>query len=149
MTSHPTIVVHYLGSLDGAPRYASALASGADLQANISEAWILKPQERKLIPTGISLDIPAGYEAQVRSRSGLALHHGVVVLNSPGTIDADYRGEIGVILYNTSEHPFTIEVGMRIAQLVFAPIVVGTFVRLDGLDATVRASSGFGASGLG
>lgn len=132
----------------GVPKYQSTSASGSDLMANIDNPVILQPMRTIIIPTGISLAIPAGYEGQIRSRSGLAAKNQVVVLNSPGTIDADYRGEIKVILINLSTQPFTIEPSMRIAQLVFAPVIQAKFDPVDNLDQTVRADKGFGSTGV-
>lgn len=130
------------------PRYESALAAGIDLPACIDEPVTLAPGERRLIPTGLKLAIPAGYEGQVRPRSGLALKHGITVLNSPGTIDADYRGELGVILINLGEKHFEIERGMRIAQLVFARVEQAELVPVATLDDTERGAGGFGHSGV-
>lgn len=130
------------------PRYESALAAGIDLPACIDEPVTLAPGERRLIPTGLKLAIPAGYEGQVRPRSGLALKHGITVLNSPGTIDADYRGELGVILINLGEKHFEIERGMRIAQLVFARVEQAELVPVSTLDETERGAGGFGHSGV-
>lgn len=130
------------------PKYESALAAGIDLPACIDEPLTLAPGERKLIPTGLKLAIPAGYEGQVRSRSGLALKHGLTVLNSPGTIDADYRGELGVILINLGDKHFEIERGMRIAQLVFARVEQAELVPVAALSDTERGAGGFGHSGV-
>lgn len=132
---------------DLVPLYASDLAAGADLKANIPETVILQPGEAKLIPTGLRFEIPAGYEIQVRPRSGLALKHGVTVLNTPGTIDADYRGEVGVILINHSNKAFAIEPRMRIAQLVLAEVVQASFIRREELSTTRRGEGGFGHTG--
>lgn len=129
------------------PIYASELAAGADVKACITDAIILEPRKRVLVPTGLKLAIPAGYEIQVRPRSGLALKHGIAVLNSPGTIDADYRGELGVILINHGEQAFEIVRGMRIAQIVVAPVVRGHFVVKEALVATSRGEGGFGHTG--
>jgi dUTP pyrophosphatase len=130
------------------PRYASDGAAGADLRAAIPGPVAIPPHERASIPTGVRLAIPAGYEGQVRPRSGLAIRHGVTVLNAPGTIDADYRGEIRVLLINTSNETYTIEDGDRIAQLVIAPVVRGRFVRSDTeLGESVRGEGGFGSTG--
>ena len=130
------------------PRYESAQAAGLDLPACIEEPLVLHPGERKLIPTGLRLAIPAGCEGQVRPRSGLALKHGLTVLNSPGTIDADYRGELAVILINLGDEPFTVTRGMRIAQLVFAEVRQAELVIVDKLVPTERGEGGFGHSGL-
>jgi dUTP pyrophosphatase len=132
---------------DDLPTYASAEAAGADLKADIPEPIILAPGERALIPTGIRVAIPVGYEIQVRPRSGLALKHGVTVLNAPGTIDADYRGEIGVILINLGKETFTVTSGMRIAQAVVAKVIIGKFLRFEELAETVRGEKGFGHTG--
>jgi dUTP pyrophosphatase len=133
------------------PGYASAGAAGLDLRAAVSDGdpLTLAPGARALVPTGVAIALPEGYEAQVRPRSGLALKHGVTCLNAPGTIDADYRGEIGVILINHGGEPFTVRRGDRIAQLVVAPVVQATLSLVDDLDGTVRGSRGFGSSGTG
>lgn len=130
------------------PSYESAQAAGLDLPACIDEPITLAPGERRLIPTGLKMAIPAGFEAQVRPRSGLALKHGLTVLNSPGTVDADYRGEVGVILINLGDEPFVIERGMRIAQMVFARVEQAEFLQVQVLDDTERGSGGFGHSGV-
>ncbi len=130
------------------PRYESALAAGIDLAACIDEPITLAPGERRLIPTGLKMAIPAGYEGQVRPRSGLALKHGITVLNSPGTVDADYRGEIGVILINLGDRHFEIERGMRIAQMVFARTEQAELLPVVTLSATERGDGGFGHSGV-
>lgn len=129
------------------PHFASELAAGADLRAAVDEDVVLHPGERALIPTGFCMALPAGYEAQVRPRSGLALKHGITVLNSPGTVDADYRGEVGVILVNHGEHDFHIGRGDRIAQMVIAALAPARFVEVSELDDTERGSGGFGSSG--
>ncbi len=131
------------------PKYESELAAGCDLLAAIpsGETLTLGPGERALVPCGIALALPAGYEAQVRPRSGLALRHGVTVLNAPGTIDADYRGEIGAILINHGTTPFAIERGLRMAQLVLAPVTRAHWLPVDDLDATERGTGGFGSTG--
>lgn len=130
------------------PQYATELSSGMDLYACVDVPVKIKPFQRALIPTGISIELPPGYEAQVRPRSGLALKHGITVLNTPGTIDADYRGEIGVILINLGSQDFTVERGMRIAQLVISPIVRAEIVEVKELQETVRGNSGFGSTGI-
>lgn len=130
------------------PEYATPLSAGMDLRANIGEDIVLKPMERRLIPTGLHIALPEGYEAQVRPRSGLALKHGITVLNSPGTIDADYRGEICVLLINLSDKDFTITDGERIAQMVIARHEQGEFVIMDELDATLRGEGGYGHTGV-
>lgn len=130
------------------PAYASAGASGADVRAHLKQEVVLLPGHTLLVPTGLKLAIPEGYEIQVRPRSGLALKHGVTVLNTPGTIDADYRGELGVILINHGREPFTIVPGMRIAQLVASPVVQAQFVLSDNLAVTERSAGGFGHTGV-
>jgi len=129
------------------PHYASEHAAGMDLRAAVETELILAPGERALIPTGLAIALPEGFEAQVRPRSGLALKHGVTVLNSPGTIDADYRGEVGVILINHGQHPFPIQRGERIAQMVIAPVSRIGWQPVDTLDETARGAGGFGSSG--
>ena len=129
------------------PRYMTAAAAGMDLHAALAEPVLLAPGERTLVPTGLAMAIPEGYEAQVRPRSGLAWRHGVTLVNSPGTIDADYRGEIGVILINHGHDTVTIQPGERIAQLVFAPVVRVDLVEVAELSETARSSGGFGHTG--
>lgn len=129
------------------PQYATPQSAGMDLRADITEAVTLKPLERHLFPTGLRISLPEGYEAQVRPRSGLALKHGITVLNTPGTIDADYRGEIGVVLVNVSNEPFTIEPGERIAQMVIAKHEQADFVIVEELDETERGEGGYGHTG--
>ncbi len=129
------------------PKYESAQAAGMDLRTSIDEPVTLQPLERKLFPTGLFLELPAGYEAQVRPRSGLAMKHGITVLNTPGTIDADYRGEVGVILVNLSGEAFTIEPGERIAQMVIARHEQHEVVEVTELSQTERGAGGFGHSG--
>lgn len=129
------------------PEYATALSAGMDLRANIDGPVVLKPMERRLIPTGLFISLPQGYEAQVRPRSGLAIKKGITVLNSPGTIDADYRGEIGVILINLSCEDFVIEDGERIAQMVVARHEYIDWNAVESLDETERGAGGFGHSG--
>jgi len=129
------------------PQYASEEAAGADLRAAIDESIQVHPGERALIPTSVKVAIPRGYEIQIRPRSGLALKYGITVLNSPGTIDSDYRGVICVVLINHGEETFTIEPKMRIAQLVVAPVVQARFVITDSLATTTRGEGGFGHSG--
>ena len=129
------------------PQYATPQSAGMDLRANIDESVTLQPLERHLFPTGLRISLPEGYEAQVRPRSGLALKHGITVLNSPGTIDADYRGEVGVVLANVSNEPFTVEPGERIAQMVIARHEQAEFVVVEELDATERGEGGYGHSG--
>jgi dUTP pyrophosphatase len=129
------------------PSYATALAAGMDLYAAIDADFVLKPSERRIVPTGYAIALPAGYEAQVRPRSGLAAKNGITVLNSPGTIDADYRGEIGVILVNLGSEPFTISRGMRIAQMVIAPFATALWGEVKALPETTRGAGGFGSTG--
>lgn len=129
------------------PTYASEKAAGADIRAAILEDISLNPGESRLIPTGIFLEIPTGYEVQIRPRSGLALKHGVTIVNSPGTIDADYRGEVGVILINHGKAPFLITPKMRIAQMVLAPVFQAVFRQKEELTSTARGALGFGHSG--
>lgn len=130
------------------PAYATELSAGMDLRANIDESITLNPMERRIIPTGLYMALPQGYEAQVRPRSGLAFKHGITVLNSPGTIDADYRGEIGVLLVNLSNEPFVITEGERIAQMVIARHEQGQFEVVDELDQTERGEGGYGHTGV-
>lgn len=148
---HPRVPVLRLPHGEGLPlpSYQSAGAAGADLYAAIAsgETVTLQPGQHRLIPTGISLELSMNYEAQLRPRSGIALKHGVTVLNSPGTIDSDYRGEIGVILINLGAQPFDIVRGARIAQLVIAPVSRVTFIDTQALSHTARAAGGFGSSG--
>ena len=129
------------------PQYATSASAGVDLKAAIKEAITLAPLERSLVPTGLKIALPKGYEAQVRPRSGLAAKHGITVLNSPGTIDADYRGEIGVILVNLSQTPFTIHPGERIAQLVMAQFEQIQWEETQELSKTDRGTGGFGSTG--
>lgn len=129
------------------PQYATSASAGMDLRANLTESVTLAPMERRLIPTGLFIELPEGYEAQVRPRSGLALKHGVTVLNSPGTIDSDYRGEIGIILINLSQTPFEICDGERIAQLVIAAHEQAEWVEVDELNESNRGAGGFGHTG--
>ena len=130
------------------PRYATPLSAGVDLRANLDAPITLPPMGRCLVPTGLRIALPAGYEAQVRPRSGLALKHGITLLNTPGTIDADYRGEIGVIMANLSAEPFTIADGYRIAQLVVARHETAEWEPVETLDDTERGEGGFGHSGV-
>lgn len=131
-----------------APIYASAEAAGADVRAHLSEEIILNPGQTVLVPTGLKFGIPQGYEIQVRPRSGLAFKNGITVLNTPGTIDSDYRGELKVLLINHSQTPFTITQGMRIAQIVIAPVYRAEFVIQEVLEATARGEGGFGHTGI-
>lgn len=130
------------------PAYATPQSAGMDLRANIDEPITLHPMERRLIPTGLHIALPAGFEAQVRPRSGLALKHGITVLNTPGTIDADYRGEVMVLLVNFSTEDFVINDGERIAQMVIARHEQGEFEVVDELDSTERGESGYGHTGV-
>ncbi len=130
------------------PAYETAGAAGMDLRAAVSDDLILQPDARLAIPTGLVLEIPEGFEGQVRPRSGLALKHGITCLNSPGTIDWDYRGEVKVILINLGTEPFTIMRGMRIAQLVIAPVARVEIIEISKLTATERGTGGFGSTGL-
>ena len=141
MTDIPTLAEKHL------PQYSSQGASGADVRANIDEKIILKPNTSILVPTGLRFAIPQGYEIQVRPRSGLALKHQVTILNTPGTIDADYRGEVGIIIINHGKEDFIIEPGMRIAQLVLAPTCQANFVLCNNLETTQRGEGGFGHTG--
>ncbi|HMY19039.1 MAG TPA: dUTP diphosphatase [Polyangium sp.] len=150
MTSRPAVRVpcKRVGSVEvPLPAYQSAGAAGLDLCAAIEDDVVIESLQRKLIPTGLSIAIPLGYEGQVRPRSGLALRHGITVLNSPGTIDADYRGEVKVLLVNLSDTPFRLSRGERIAQLVICPVELGELVLVDELDATERGAGGYGSTG--
>lgn len=129
------------------PAYATALSAGMDIRANLSEPVVIKPLERKLIPTGLYIALPEGYEAQMRPRSGLALKHGITLLNTPGTIDADYRGEIGVILVNLSSEPFVVNDGERICQMVIASYQQVEWEPVEVLTETERGEGGFGHTG--
>jgi dUTP pyrophosphatase len=129
------------------PDYATEGSAGLDLLAAVAEAVTLQPGARALIPTGLTMALPQGYEGQVRPRSGLALKHGLTVLNSPGTIDADYRGEVQVIVINLGEEPVTVARGMRIAQLVLAPVTRGSLEEVSTLPSSVRGEGGFGSTG--
>ena len=130
------------------PAYATPQSAGMDLRANLDEPVTLRPLERRLIPTGLHIALPEGYEAQVRPRSGLALKYGLTVLNTPGTIDADYRGEIGVVLINLSQEDFVVNDGERIAQMVIARHEQGDLVVVEELDATERGEGGYGHTGV-
>lgn len=129
------------------PAYATAQSAGLDLMAAVDADMTLAPGERALVPTGLAIALPPGYEAQVRPRSGLALKNGVTVLNSPGTVDADYRGEVGVILANLGAEPFTVSRGMRIAQMVVAPVTQLAWNEVDDLSDSERGAGGFGSTG--
>lgn len=129
------------------PRYMTDRSSGMDLYAALHEEVALNPGERRLIPTGIAISVPEGYEAQIRPRSGLALKEGVTLVNTPGTIDADYRGEVGIILINHGEKPFRVKPGDRIAQMVIAPVARAELEWVESLDETTRSEGGFGHTG--
>ena len=129
------------------PAYVTAGAAGADIVAAVAADVVLEPGARALVPSGFALEIPPGFEVQVRPRSGLALKHGVTVLNAPGTIDSDYRGPVGVILINHGSEPFTVRRGERIAQLVVAPVVSAVFTETERLAASARGAGGFGSTG--
>lgn len=130
------------------PAYATQQSAGLDLRANLDESIVLRPMERRLVPTGLRIALPEGYEAQVRPRSGLALKHGITVLNTPGTIDADYRGEVMVLLINFSQEDFIINDGERIAQLVVARYEQADFLSVEELDETERGAGGYGHTGV-
>lgn len=130
------------------PSYGTPLAAGMDIRAAVKESVTLKPGERKLIPTGLQMALPEGYEAQMRPRSGLAIKHGIAMVNAPGTIDADYRGEIMSILINHGQEDFVINHGDRIAQMVIAPVVQCSSIEVEELEATERGSGGFGSTGI-
>lgn len=130
------------------PTYATALSAGMDLRANIDEDITLQPMQRRLVPTGLHMALPEGYEAQIRPRSGLALKHGITVLNTPGTVDADYRGEIMVLLVNFSNEPFIVKDGERIAQMIVAKHEQVSFELTETLDETERGAGGYGHTGL-
>lgn len=129
------------------PQYATPLSAGMDLRANLIEPIVLKPLERKLIPTGLFIELPAGYEAQIRPRSGLAIKHGISLVNTPGTIDADYRGEIGIIMINLSNEEFVINDGERICQMVIAAHERAEWIEVKALSDTERGAGGFGHTG--
>ena len=130
------------------PAYATEMSAGMDLRANLEEPVTLQPMERKLIPTGLYIALPAGHEAQIRPRSGLALKQGVTVLNTPGTVDADYRGEVKVLLVNLSDVPFVVNDGERIAQMIVAKYEQVEFVEVEQLDETERGAGGYGHTGV-
>ena len=144
------VKIRKLENFDGLalPEYKTGLAAGADLRAAIATPLILAPGERTLIPAGFSMALPAGYEAQIRPRSGLACKHGISILNTPGTIDADYRGEIKILLVNHGPQDFTVNRGDRIAQIVIAPVIQAKFETVAGLSATKRGAGGYGSTGL-
>ena len=140
------IQVHYSGK-HALPQFETRQSAGMDLRANIDAPVVLQPGDRALIPTGIKMALPDGYEAQIRPRSGLAYKHGITVLNSPGTIDADYRGDVGVLLINHGREAFTVEDGMRVAQMVVAQYSQFEWESVEDLDETVRGTGGFGSTG--
>ena len=140
------IKVHYSGK-HALPQFETTQSAGMDLRANIDAPVVLHPGDRALIPTGIKMASPDGYEAQIRPRSGLAYKHGITVLNSPGTIDADYRGDVGVLLINHGREAFTVEDGMRVAQMVVAQYSQFEWESVDDLDETARGAGGFGSTG--
>ena len=146
----PEIRIQKLPHFDGLalPSYATAGAAGMDVEAAVEADMVLAPGQRAAVPTGLAMAIPAGFEIQVRPRSGLALKHGVTVANSPGTIDSDYRGEVKIMLINLGEDDFTITRGMRIAQLVVAPVSLAVLAVADTLETTDRGSGGFGSTGV-
>ena len=150
MTSTVNIEIATLPHFEGLtlPDHATDLAAGVDLEAAIDAPITLQPGERQLVPTGISIALPAGYEAQIRPRSGLAYKNGVTVLNSPGTIDADYRGEVKALLINHGQQPFVIERGMRIAQMVIAAHARVSWQQVETLSETTRGEGGFGSTGV-
>lgn len=129
------------------PAYQTAGSAGMDLSADVTEPVVIRPGERRLIPTGLAIALPAGHEGQVRPRSGLALKHGITVLNAPGTIDEDYRGEVSVVLVNHGQEPFVVERGVRIAQLVVCPVTKVEPVVVEALDDTDRGAGGYGSTG--
>jgi len=143
----PTIHIVRLHPEAMLPEYQTEGAAGADLHACLSEPLTLAPMERHVIPTGLAMAIPRGYEVQIRARSGLSLHHGITMVNGVGTIDADYRGEVGVLVINLGQEPFTIEPGMRIAQMVVAQYEKITWRQVSELDETDRGTGGYGSSG--
>lgn len=151
MTANVTVRVQRLphGAGLDLPAYATAQSAGMDLVAAIESELVLAPGKRAIVPSGLAIALPAGFEAQVRPRSGLAAKNGVTVLNSPGTIDADYRGEVGVILINHGDADFTITRGMRIAQMVIAPVTQAVWQEAVSLDETARGAGGFGSTGTG
>jgi dUTP pyrophosphatase len=141
------ILVRCTGPAATLPEYQTPGAAGADVRAHLEEPAVLRPGERRLIPTGLSLQIPEGYEAQVRPRSGLALRHGITMVNAPGTIDSDYRGEVGVLLINLGHEEFVVEPGARVGQLIFAPVSRARFERESTLEDSDRGQGGFGSTG--
>lgn len=147
MNAQPVIEVKKLNPKARMPRYMTEWAAGMDIHAEPSELIVLAPGQRCLVPTGLAVAIPPGFEIQVRPRSGLALKQGISLVNTPGTIDADYRGEIGIIVINHGDQDFCIASGDRIAQLVVAPVVQATLIEVDELDQTTRGAGGFGHTG--
>lgn len=145
MNTHKIRIINK--SRHGLPNYETEASAGMDLRANITEPLTLNPLERAIVKTGLFIELPVGYEAQVRPRSGLAAKKGITVLNAPGTVDADYRGEIGVILVNLSNEPFTIENGERVAQLVISKHERAEWVEVEELTETARGAGGFGSTG--
>jgi dUTP pyrophosphatase len=147
--SNPVVYIQKLPHGEGLdlPFYATSHAAGADIRAAVNEDVVIEASKHALIKTGFAMALPDNYEAQIRPRSGLALKHGISVLNTPGTIDADYRGEVGVILVNHGSEPFTVQRGDRIAQMIIAPFVQADFRQLSELSETERGSGGFGSSG--
>lgn len=147
---HPTVAVKRLphGADLPLPAYATADAAGLDVVAAVAAPLTIDPGARALVPSGLAIALPPGFEAQARPRSGLALKHGITLLNSPGTIDADYRGEVGIILINHGSAPFTVNRGDRIAQLVIAPVTRARFAEVDDLSDTARGAGGFGSTGI-
>jgi dUTP pyrophosphatase len=145
----PVIAVVRLPEGEGLPlpAYMSAGAAGADVVAAVTADLVLAPGEHALVPTGFALEVPAGFEVQVRPRSGLAVRHGVTLLNAPGTIDSDYRGPVGIVLVNHGREPFVVRRGERIAQLIVAPVVQAAFREVEALAATTRGEGGFGSTG--
>jgi dUTP pyrophosphatase len=148
MTSIPIIRLPHAADME-LPSYATAHAAGLDLMAALKEPLTIEPGKRAMIPTGIAIALPVGFEAQVRPRSGLAAKHGITILNSPGTIDADYRGEIKAILINLGDAAFVVEPNARIAQLIVAPVIQIRWETAESLPETVRGEGGFGSTGLG
>jgi dUTP pyrophosphatase len=144
----PTLKLRRVGSIEvPLPAYQTPGSAGLDLCAAIAEPLRLGPGERRLIPTGLGFELPEGYEAQVRPRSGLALKHGITIVNSPGTIDSDYRGEVGVVLINHGQEPFVVEPLSRIAQVVIAPVAQVVVILTDALSQTTRGGGGYGSTG--
>lgn len=142
------ILVKIDGKKEFIPNYSTLFAAGADLKAAVPDTFVLKPGERALISTGVKMEIPTGFEAQVRPRSGLAIKYGITCLNTPGTIDSDYRGEVKVILINLGTEDFSINRGDRIAQMVFAPVTIAEFTVESQLEVSLRDSGGFGSTGI-